>query len=182
MRTPAISPPKIRRHRSDPAPKTLHVAAENARGRLDQFCRVDQVGCAAWVDVNRCSRFRESPRGPGVIEMNVTEKNVAHIRRVRAGLAESSSHVLESRFRSGIEEGDAVFSLERGRGNDTGVTELFSIKDRDQGRIKKYELRNRRRILSAQHSAQTSLFAAAERALQSALFNHPSYFLLIETM
>jgi len=61
--------------------------------------------------------------------MNMAEKNVAHVLRFRAGVAESSSHVLKSRFRSGIEEGDAVARLEGGRGNDTGMPELFSIQD-----------------------------------------------------
>jgi hypothetical protein len=103
---------------------------------------------AARMDVNRCSRFRESPRGPGVIEMNMAEKNVAHVLRFRARVAESSSHVLKSRFRSGIEEGDAIARLEGGRGNDTGMPELFSIQDRDQGGIKKYELRLRARYVS----------------------------------
>ena len=119
----------LRRHRPDPAPKTLHVVTENARGRLDQLPRIDQVRRAARMDVNRCSRFRESPRGPGVIEMNMAEKNVAHVLRFRAGVAESSSHVLKSRFRSGIEEGDGIARLEGGRGNDTGMPELFSIQD-----------------------------------------------------
>ncbi len=119
----------LRRHRPDPAPKTLHVVTENARGRLDQLCWIDQVRRAARMDVNRCSRFRESPRGPGVIEMNMAEKNVAHVLRFRARVAESGSHVLKSRFRSGIEEGDAIARLEGGRGNDTGMPELFSIQD-----------------------------------------------------
>ena len=74
------------------------------------------------MHVNRCSS-RETPGGAGVIEMNMAQKNVAHILRLRAGLAESSSHVVECRFRAGVEERDTVVRLERGCGHDAGATE-----------------------------------------------------------
>jgi len=53
------------------------------------------------MHVNRCSS-RETPGGAGMIEMNVTQKNVAHVFGVR---------------------------LERGRGHDTGATELARVED-----------------------------------------------------
>src|SRR5713101_8218905 len=100
------------------------------------------------MHVNRCS-VREPPGGAGMIEMNVTEKNVAHVFGVRAGLAESSRHVVEARFRAGVEQCYTVVGFERGRGHNPGTSKLSRIKNRDQGRIKKYELRNRRRLFRA---------------------------------
>src|SRR5437016_7889165 len=122
--------------------KPFHVVAENAHGRLDQFCGIEQVRRAAWMHVNRCS-FRETPGGAGMVEMNVTQKNMAHVFRVRPGLAESSSHVIEGRFRAGVEQCDTVVRPERGRGHNPGTAKWSRSNNGDQGRIKKYELRNR---------------------------------------
>src|SRR5437773_1625118 len=77
------------------------------------------------------------------------ERRHSHNFRVRPGLAESSSHVIEGRFRAGVEQCDTVVRLERGRGHNPGTSKLSRIKNGDQGRIKKYELRNRRRVFRA---------------------------------
>ena len=82
---------------------------------------------AARMDINCCAQFRESPRRAGVIEMNVTQKNMAHVFRVRAGLAESSSDVFISRFGPGIEQRNSVVRLERGRGHNPSVPKLSRI-------------------------------------------------------
>jgi hypothetical protein len=73
------------------------------------------------------ARTRESPRGTGVIEMNVTEKNVPHILSRKAGFAKIGNHIVESRFRSGIEQRDTVVGFERGRGHNSGVPKLPGI-------------------------------------------------------
>src|SRR5207237_8098201 len=103
------------RNGRDFPPKPFHVVAENAHGRLDQFCGIEQVRRAAWMHVNRCS-FRETPGGAGMVEMNVTQKNMAHVFRVRPGLSERSSHVTEGRFRAGSEQFDPVLQIAPGRG------------------------------------------------------------------
>ena len=64
-----------------------------------------------------------------MIEMNVAEENVADIVRFEAGFAKIVNHVVERRFRSGIEKRDSVIRLERGRGNDTGVAKLSRIEN-----------------------------------------------------
>src|SRR5438132_11472072 len=100
------------------------------------------------MHVNRCS-FRETPGGAGMVEMNVTQKNMAHVFRVRPGLAESSSHVIEGRFRAGVEQCDTVVRLERGLGHNHGTSKFSRINNVDQGIFNNYVLRNRGRVFSA---------------------------------
>jgi hypothetical protein len=69
----------------------------------------------------------KSPRCAGVIEMNVTEKNVTNVFQLNAGLAQIGDHIVESRFRAGIKQGNAVVGLKRGCGNDSGASKLSRI-------------------------------------------------------
>jgi hypothetical protein len=73
------------------------------------------------------AQFRKSPRRAGVIEMNVTEKNVADIVRRETGFAKIDNHIVECRFRPGIEQRDTGTGLEGGRGNNSGVAKLSCI-------------------------------------------------------
>jgi hypothetical protein len=61
--------------------------------------------------------------------MNVTEKNVPNVFQLKAGLAKIDNHIVESRFRAGIKQGNAVVGLKRGRGNDPGVSKLSRIEN-----------------------------------------------------
>src|ERR1700730_3642701 len=56
--------------------------------------------------------------------MNVTQKNVTNVVRLKASFPKIGNHVLESRFRSRIEQGDAVIGFERGCGHDAGRPRL----------------------------------------------------------
>jgi hypothetical protein len=85
------------------------------------------MGRAARVHVNHRSRFRESPRSTGMIEMNVTEKNVPHVFLREAGFAKIDNHIVESRLRPSVEQRDALIGLESGRGNNSGVPKLSRI-------------------------------------------------------
>ena len=88
---------------------------------------------AARMDINCCARSaspartRKSPRRAGVIEMNVTQKNMPHVFRLEAGFAKIDNHIVKGRFRSGIEQRNSVIRLERGRGHNSGVPKLSRI-------------------------------------------------------
>ena len=77
------------------------------------------------------ARTGEAPGCAGVIEMNVAQKNVANIPLLKATFPKIGNHVVESRFRSGIEQRDPIVRLERRRRNDTGVTQLTRIENVD---------------------------------------------------
>jgi hypothetical protein len=79
-----------------------------------------------WMYVNRCC-LREPPGRAGVVEMNVTQENVANVRRLEARFPKIDNHIVERRFRSGIEQRDSVASFECSRSDDAGVAELARI-------------------------------------------------------
>ena len=86
---------------------------------------------AARMDMNRCAPLGETPRRSRVIEMNVTEKNVANIVGGETRAAHRYGNVFESRRRSRVEKGDAVAGLERGCRNDSGTAKMFGVEDMD---------------------------------------------------
>ena len=86
------------------------------------------MGRAARMHVNRCS-VRETPGGAGMIEMNMTQKNVANVLRFETGFAKIDNHVVERRFWPSIEQRDPVLGFERGRGDDPGEAELARIQN-----------------------------------------------------
>jgi len=75
--------------------------------------------------------FGEAPGRSGVIEMDVTKKNVANIARFGTKFAKLRSNVLEGRLRSGIEEHWTIVRLEQGRRDDPGTAEVLSIENVD---------------------------------------------------
>ena len=105
---------------------------------------------AARMDVNgwalSASAARtEAPRGAGVIEMNVAEKNMAHVVGLEAGLAKPGHHIVEGGFRTGIEKDEAVIGFKRRSGDDAGAAELVSVDDVDHCRLKKQQTLNAQR-------------------------------------
>ena len=54
------------------------------------------------------ARTCEPPRRAGVIEMNVTKKNMANVFGIEAGLLKIGNHIVERCFGSGIEKRDTV--------------------------------------------------------------------------
>ncbi len=119
----------LRRHRCDSAPKPLHVVAEGAGGGLDQFRWVDKVRRTAWVYVNGCSQLGKAPRSAGVIEMNVTEENVAHILRSEPYIAKIDNDIVERRFRAGIEKRNVFIRLQRSCGDNAGSAKLARVEN-----------------------------------------------------
>jgi hypothetical protein len=89
----------------------LHGVAESARGGVDQFRWVDKVRRTAWVNVNGCSQLSKAPGSACVIEMNVTEKNVAYMLRREPCIAKIDDDIVERGFRAGIENRDAFIRL-----------------------------------------------------------------------
>jgi hypothetical protein len=85
----------------------------------------------ARVDVNDRAEFRETPRGPRVIEMNVTEKNVADVLGGETLFVELLGHVSEGRLRSGIEEDEASVSFDGCRRNNASPAKLLCVENMD---------------------------------------------------
>ena len=101
------------------------------------------------MHVNRRAGFSETVSRSSMIEMNMTEKNVAHIDWLDSVLIEPGDHIAERRFRSGIEEDDAVVSLQRRSGDNSRTAQLQSIDDV--------------RIQSALHKSETGQLQMVKR-------------------
>jgi len=86
------------------------------------------------MHVNLCAELRKAPRCAGMIEMDVTQKNMANVFCIKPGFPKIDNHVVESRFRSGIEQHDAVAGFERSRGDNFRVTKLPRVENVNQGR------------------------------------------------
>ena len=117
------------RNGREPSPQSFHVSSENARSGFNQTTWINQVRRAARMHVNRRSGFSETVSRSSMIEMNMTEKNVAHIDCLDSVLAELGDHIAERRFRPGIEEDDAVVSLQRRSSDNFRAAQLQSIDD-----------------------------------------------------
>ncbi len=111
------------------SPEPFHLIAVKTRRRSDQLRRIDQVRRTARVNVNRGAEFREAPGGAGVIEMDVTEKNVANIVRGETRGAHCCGNIVESRRCARVEKRDAVVSLERGRRDNSRAVEVFGVEN-----------------------------------------------------
>ena len=83
------------------------------------------------MDVNGRAEFRETPRGAGVIEMNVTEKHVPDVFGGETRLLELFGYVREGRLRSRVEEHESIVSLDRCRRDDASPAELPRIENMD---------------------------------------------------
>ena len=81
------------------------------------------------MNINRCTPFRETVCRAGMIEVNVTQKYVLHVGLIDPKVMQSSQHVIECGFRSGIEQNYAIFRFQSDRGNDAGAAELAGIDD-----------------------------------------------------
>jgi hypothetical protein len=84
---------------------------------------------AAGMDVNRSSKLGESPRCAGMIEMNVTEKEMPDIVSRSTNLPKRSYDIIKGRLRPGIKQDDAVICFQRGRCNNARPAELNGIED-----------------------------------------------------
>ena len=71
----------------------------------------------------------ETPRGSGVIEMDVAEKNVPNVLSGESRLLQLFGQVLEGRLRSGVEERQTILSFKRSRGDNPGPVELSGIEN-----------------------------------------------------
>ena len=72
-----------------------------------------------------------------MIEMNVAEKNVAHVLRREPGLAKAGNDVVKRRFWPCIEKGKSIVGFERRSGNNAAAAKLAGVENNNQGRIKK---------------------------------------------
>ena len=85
------------RNRSQLAPERVEIVAVDAAARSARAGRVDEVRRADLRDVNLEARMLadERARGPGVVEMDVREQQVAEVGELEAALARRS-------FRAGM--------------------------------------------------------------------------------
>jgi hypothetical protein len=83
------------------------------------------------MDVNGRAEFRETPRGPSVIEMDVTEKHVPDVFGGETRFVEFLSHVREGRLWSSVEEHEASASFDRCRRNDASPAKLLCVENMD---------------------------------------------------
>ena len=104
------------------------------------------------MDINRRSGFSETVSRSRMIEMNMTEKNVAHIDWLDSVLVEPGDHIAKRRFRSGIEEDDALVSLQCRSRDNSRVAQLQSIDDV--------------RIQSALHKSETGRLQMGKREMR----------------
>jgi hypothetical protein len=72
-----------------------------------------------------------------VIEMNVTEKNMAHVFRRDLRIAETGDDIVERGFRAGIEQGNAFIGFQRSCGHDASMAKLTGIEN--QRRIQSFD-------------------------------------------
>jgi hypothetical protein len=119
----------LRRNRRELTPEFFHFCAVNARRGIDESARIDEMRRPARMDVNGRAEFRETPGGPSMIEMNVTEKDVANVVGGETRFLEFSSQVREGRLRSSVEKHKPLASLEGRRRNDTSPAELLCVEN-----------------------------------------------------
>ena len=112
-------------------PKPLHFIAVNAPGRVDEFRRINEMRRTARMDINGGAKFRETPGGPGMIEMDVTEKHVPDLFSGETRLFELFDYVPKSRLWAGIEEDKSIVSLDRCRRDDASPAELLRVENMD---------------------------------------------------
>jgi hypothetical protein len=117
------------RHRGNSSPQSFHLIAIETGSGSDQFCGIDEMRRAARMHVNYRAEFRETPRRAGMIEMDVTEKNMPDITDGEAPLRKLRDHGLEGRLRAGIEKDQAIIGLERSRGDDAAPAEVLRIEN-----------------------------------------------------
>jgi hypothetical protein len=79
------------------------------------------------MDVNDRSQLGETPRGPSVIEMNVTKKHVPDVFGRETGFVELLGNVREGRLWASVEEHEASVSFDRCRRDNASPAELLCI-------------------------------------------------------
>ena len=123
----------ISRDRLNPPPKPFHFVAIKPSGGGDELCRIDQVRRAARMHVNGRPELGEPPGRAGMIEMNVTEKDMPDIVNAETSFRQLRGDGLEGRFRSRVEKDQTIIRLERGCRDDAAPAEMLSIEDMDHG-------------------------------------------------
>src|SRR5437588_2096048 len=117
---------------SDPgkfSPQLFHLVAVKTSRRGNQLSRIDEMGRAARMHVDRRAQFREPPGRAGVIEMDMTEKDAPNVARIEPKFAELVRDIVEGRFRPGIEKRQPIVRFERGRCDDAGPAEMLRIEN-----------------------------------------------------
>src|SRR3954453_15694191 len=90
----------------DSAPQSLHFVTVDPGSGCDQLGGINEVLSAAGMDVNHRSKLGESPGCTGMIEMNVTEKDMPDVVSRTTNLPKRSYDIIKGRLRSGIEQDD----------------------------------------------------------------------------
>jgi hypothetical protein len=121
----------IRRDRREFSPEPFHLVAVKTRGGGDEFRRVDEMRGSAGMNVDRRAELGEAPGRSGVIEMDVTEKDVANVARREAESGKLVRDAGKRRFRAGIEKHRAIVRLEHGCRDDAAPAEMLGVENVD---------------------------------------------------
>jgi hypothetical protein len=113
----------------DSAPQSLHFVTVDPGSGCDQLRGINQMLSAAGMDVNRRSKLGQSPGCAGMIEMNVTEKDMPDVVSRSTNLPKRSYDIIKARLGPGIKQDDAIVCFQRGCGNDARPAELKGIEN-----------------------------------------------------
>ena len=81
------------------------------------------------MHVNRGAGFGEPKSGAGMIEVDMTQKNMAYIGWFDPKTPQTFNYVVKRGFRTGIKQRDSIIRFQSSRGNDAGTAELQRIND-----------------------------------------------------
>ena len=83
------------RNRRDLAPQSLHVVAEDAAGRCNQFGGIEEMLRATRMNINRGPNLGEAPSRTGVVKMDMTEEDMLNIVSGSTKLAKRGDDVVK---------------------------------------------------------------------------------------
>jgi hypothetical protein len=112
-------------------PEPMHVCAKDSSRGFRQSRGINQVIRTPRMNVNGRAGLGEVPGRPGMIEMNVAEKDMAHVVRRKTRNAHFERDGLESGIGAGIEKHDPVVRRKCDRGDYSAVAEVTGVENVD---------------------------------------------------
>ena len=114
-------------HRRDAAPERFHFLTENAARGFNEPFRRKKMRRAARMHINRRAKLGKAPRRAGVVEMDVAQECMAHVRGRETNLVERRRNVAEGGFWSDIEQRESVDSFDSGCGDNSRPAQHFCV-------------------------------------------------------
>ena len=79
------------------------------------------------MDVDCRAKLGKTPRRAGMIEMDVAQECMTHVRGRETNLGERCGNIFESRFRPDIEKREPVVGFEGGCGDNSRPAQHFRV-------------------------------------------------------